>query len=84
MSLDSITTDNFGQLTPEAHALAIYKYSQHVALLRRRLQAPDLLDDERATLLDELLHTQTLRKVHVVRLNEQLHEQHATADHLAA
>ncbi|GAA3953781.1 hypothetical protein [Hymenobacter algoricola] len=73
---DSITVDGFTALTTEAHALAIYNHTLRIMALKRRLQL-SLQREEREQFSDELRHTQTLVKVHVVRMHEMIEEQDA-------
>lgn len=72
---DSITTDDFAALRPEAHALAIYVHSQRLTLLNLRLRSELTTAEAREMNLLEQRQLHTLRKVHATALNEQLQEQ---------
>ena len=70
-SVSQVTIDEFTQLAPADHSVAIHTYSQAITQLEYRLQLPGR-EDARELLLDELRRCQQLRKVHVAALAEQL------------
>ena len=71
MSIETLTGDQFAVLGPAEHALAIYIHQQYINLLERQLKGP-VSDAQQVAMQDELSRTYTLRKVHVVVLNELL------------
>lgn len=71
MSIETITGDQFAALGPAEHALAIYLYQEHINLLERQLKVP-FSENQLLSMQDEMARTITMRKLHVVLLNELL------------
>ena len=74
MSIETLTTDEFMDLEIEDHREALTQYNDGIATL-----AGEIGDNEAGTpahnaLLDRMSRLFTLRKVHVVRLEEMVQE----------
>lgn len=70
-SVSQITIDNFAQLSPDDHSVAIFNHYQSIQHLQRKLQDP-VNEPARELLSDELRRCQQLRKLHAQALSELL------------
>jgi hypothetical protein len=85
MSIETLTGDEFADLTPQEHDEALALYAEAVSSQARQLPALEPHTAPHEDCLDKLARLLTLRKVHQVRRQEQQDdEQFMTARSAAA
>ena len=70
MSIETLTGDEFADLTPEEHDEALALYAESVSQQAQKLQALEPCTNSHEECLDKLARLLTLRKVHQVRRQE--------------
>ncbi len=74
MSIDSLTGDEFSELTEAEHAEALALYADSVTGLSTRLKTLEAGTTAHEDCLDKMARQLTLRRVHQVRLAEMQEE----------
>ena len=74
MSIDTLTGDEFADLTPQEHDEALALYAEAVSGQASSLRALEPCTNAHEECLDKMARLLTLRKVHQVRRQEQADE----------
>jgi hypothetical protein len=74
MSIETLTGDEFADLTPQEHDEALALYAEAVSTQARALHELEPCTNAHEDCLDKLARLLTLRKVHQVRRQEQADE----------
>lgn len=84
MSIETLTGDEFADLTPQEHDEALALYAEAVSTQARALHELEPCTNAHEDCLDKMSRLLTLRKVHQVRRQEQADDELASAPRLAS
>jgi hypothetical protein len=84
MSIETLTGDEFADLTPQEHDEALALYADAVSGQARSLRELEPCTNAHEECLDKMARLLTLRKVHQVRRQEQADDEQFTSSRLAS